>query len=98
VKKWYDFLLSDDEGMPRLLMGALIVLVIVYAIGDMYSHGCSIRLAHGSPLDCESIKDADRRHMCRAVSGSLATECEFIKDGDLKAECRVAVAQRKHKE
>lgn len=52
--------------------------------------GCS-KLCHASPLDCEGIKDADQRHLCRAVSIPRKSECEFIKDNDLRRECRARV-------
>ena len=52
--------------------------------------GCS-RLAHASPLDCESIREPDQRHYCRAVSKPDKGECEFIKAHDLRQECRARV-------
>ena len=52
--------------------------------------GCC-KLAYGSPLDCEQVKDPDRRHFCRAVSIPRKSECEFIKNNDLRHECRARV-------
>jgi len=49
--------------------------------------GCC-KLAHASTADCSFIKDADRRHYCRALNIPSKTECEFIKDHDLRQECR----------
>lgn len=37
---------------------------------------------------CELIRDADRRHLCRATTGNRPAECEFIHDSDLRQECR----------
>lgn len=53
--------------------------------------GCS-KLAYGSPLQCESIKDSDQRHYCRAISIPRKSECEFIHNHDLRMQCR-AVAK-----
>ncbi len=47
--------------------------------------------ASASPLDCEGIKNADRRHFCRAISIPRKSECEFIKDHDMRHECRARV-------
>ena len=47
--------------------------------------------ADASPLACESIKDPDRRHYCRARTIPSRSECEFIKESDLRAECRATV-------
>ena len=47
--------------------------------------------AHGSPLDCESVKDADQRNACRAVARNDRSFCEFIKDRDLRSLCRARV-------
>ena len=49
------------------------------------------KVAHCSPLQCEGIKDADRRHFCRAISNPKKSECEFIKNRDLRFECRARV-------
>lgn len=49
------------------------------------------RAAHGSPLDCEQIRDSDQRHFCRAISIPRKSECEFIKQHDLRFECRARV-------
>lgn len=47
--------------------------------------------ASASPLDCEGLRDADRRNYCRAVAKQQKTYCEFIKDHDLRFTCRAAV-------
>ena len=49
------------------------------------------RVAHASPLECESIKDADQRHYCQAVSIPRRSECELIKKKDLRRLCRAQV-------
>ena len=40
---------------------------------------------------CESIRNPDRRHYCRAISIPRRTECESIKDRDLRHMCRAMV-------
>lgn len=50
-----------------------------------------IRSAHASPLDCEGIRDADQRHLCRAITRPQKSECEFIKSQDVRQECRARV-------
>lgn len=52
--------------------------------------GCS-KLAYGSPLQCEGIKDSDQRHYCRAISIPRKSECEFIHNEDLRRQCRAMV-------
>lgn len=82
---WLRFLpnFADLPGPAKLAMLVLLVIAGLTMLGY-----CSPRLAHGSPLSCESIKDADRRHFCRAISIPRKSECEFIKDHDLRQECR----------
>jgi hypothetical protein len=46
------------------------------------------RLSEASPLSCESIKDADERHYCRAVTKPDPLECELIKKEELRNACR----------
>ena len=67
--------------------------VIIVAVTFWYVTFSAIaeRLAHCSPLQCEGIKDADRRHFCRAISIPKKSECEFIKNRDLRFECRARV-------
>lgn len=48
-------------------------------------------IASASPLDCESIHDADQRNYCRAVSKRQKSYCEFIKNHDLRYRCRAEV-------
>ncbi len=47
--------------------------------------------AYASPLACESIRNADQRNYCRAISGNKKSWCEFIKDADLRFRCRAEV-------
>lgn len=42
---------------------------------------------------CETMRDRDQRHWCRAVSTGQSTWCESIRDSDLRHYCR-AVAKR----
>ena len=82
---WLRFL-PDFSQLPtggKVAMAVLLLVLAGAALG-----WCSPRVAHGSPLSCESIKDADRRHFCRAISIPRKSECEFIKDHDLRHECR----------
>lgn len=57
---------------------------------SMTWYGC-YRTALGSASSCDFIKDADRRHFCRAVSIPRKSECEFIRNSDLRHECRARV-------
>jgi len=61
-------------------------LFVIAVLAFMYVRGCEIAFA--SPLDCESIQDPDRRHMCRAITKHDRSECELIKEHDLRAQCR----------
>lgn len=51
----------------------------------------SDRSAHASPVACESIKNADARHFCRATSIPRRSECELIRNHDLRHHCRAVV-------
>ncbi len=71
----------------RVLASVLLAIVffcVVVAILTLLSD----RAAKASPLACESIRDADQRHYCRAVSRPQPSECELIKDHDLRQSCR----------
>ena len=68
------------------------MLLFCLAFWALVFVGCC-RLAHASPLDCESIRDPDQRHYCRAVSIPRKSECEFIKSHDLRQECRAKVSK-----
>lgn len=85
---WLRFL-PDFTKLPKPAQLAFVVLLVVAALTALGY--CTPRVAHGSPLSCESIKDADRRHYCRAISIPRKSECEFIKDKDLRFECRARV-------
>ena len=85
---WLRFL-PDFTKLPKTARLALVVLLLV-AVGSVLGW-CSPRVASGSPLDCEGIHNADRRHFCRAVSIPRKSECEFIKDKELRYECRARV-------
>lgn len=85
---WLRFL-PDFAQLPK---GAQLALVVLLVVAGLTMLGwCTPRLAHGSPLDCERIHNADRRHFCRAVAIPRKSECEFIKDSDLRQECRARV-------
>lgn len=45
----------------------------------------------GNPLHCESVKDPDRRHFCRATTIPRRSECELIRNHDLRQYCRATV-------
>jgi hypothetical protein len=66
------------------------ILLFCLAFWALVIAGCC-RLAHASPLSCESIKDSDQRHFCRAISIPDKSECELIKAHDLRYECRARV-------
>jgi hypothetical protein len=51
--------------------------------------------AHTEGLACESIRDHDQRHYCRALATGSTTWCEVIRDGDLRQRCRAELAWRK---
>lgn len=85
---WLRFI-PDFTRLPRGAQVAMVVLLVVAALSAL--GWCTPRIAHGSPLDCEGIKDADRRHFCRAVSIPRKSECEFIRNKELRYECRARV-------
>lgn len=70
------------------------MLVFCLASWGLIIKGCA-KLAHASTADCSLIKDADRRHFCRAMNIPSRAECEFIKDHDLRQECRGRVNTKK---
>jgi hypothetical protein len=83
--------LPDFTRLPRGAQVALVALLLLLVAAASALGWCSPRVAHGSPLSCEGIKDAGRRHFCRAISIPRKSECEFIKDSDLRHECRARV-------
>ena len=62
----------------------IICLIIGAATGLGFAHN----QVHASSLDCEGIRDADHRNMCRALAKNDRSYCEFIKVQELRAECR----------
>lgn len=82
---------KEYEGMksPLKKTTLLVGMFILALLAVMYLAG----LAYGSPLDCESIRNPDERHMCRAVSKNDKAECEFIKNADTRALCRARVSR-----
>jgi len=64
----------------KVVFGAILVAVCIIPTQSV-----------ASPLACESIKDADQRHYCRAISIPRRSECEFIKNHDLRYRCRAEV-------
>lgn len=93
--KHYDEQTSQERelsfwlAVERVLMGIAIV-VIVAVVCTIIAISCT-SVANASPLDCESIHNADQRHFCRALSKPQKSECEFIKDPDLRHQCRARV-------
>lgn len=63
----------------------IVCLLIGAVLGLGFAH---TRISKASPLDCESIHDADHRNMCRALAKGDRSYCEFIKAQELRAECR----------
>ena len=72
------------------LLKGLIFAIAIVSLTFLLSY-CEHRQAFGSPLECESIKDADQRNYCRAVSKQQKSYCNFIKNGDLRHRCRAEV-------
>lgn len=70
-------------GVLLVVVAIAIAVVIIAAVPALTDH-----VAHASPLPCESIRNADQRHYCRALSRPQPSECEFIKDHDLRQLCR----------
>jgi hypothetical protein len=62
----------------------LICLIIGAVMGLCFAH----HQVNASSLDCEGIRDADHRNMCRAIAKNDRAYCEFIKAQELRAECR----------
>ena len=65
--------------------------ITLLAVAVMFIILACTNIVKASPLDCESVKDADQRHFCRALSKPQKSECEFIKDPDLRHQCRARV-------
>lgn len=84
--KWTDEWLAVK---PLLYKWAVVAVAVTFWYVALSS--CASKIAHCSPLQCEGIKDADRRHFCRAISIPKKSECEFIKNRDLRFECRARV-------
>jgi hypothetical protein len=79
-----------------VIVGTFLIVVIGcrLAFAGVGPDGPKGALVPGS-ADCELLKDADERHMCRALTQHLKTECEFIKRPDLRQWCRVRVEGEK---
>ena len=75
--------MKNDLVSKLVFYGALVSLA--FYLGTCVGF---VRTARCSPLDCEAIRNPDRRNMCRAVTKGDRTFCEFIKDHDLRQECR----------
>ena len=67
----------------------------VLLVGAWTMGACVVRVAHGSPAECELIKDADKRNFCRAETQHRRSYCELIKDNDLRHRCRAIVTEKK---
>ena len=79
----------DRETQANMIVWPAVIFLTAVAI--LMIATCWVPVAHGSPLDCELIRNPDRRNLCRAVSKGDRTFCEFIKDHDLRSECRARV-------
>ena len=78
----------DDVAMRLLVYTGIVIFC--GACWGLFFMGCE-SLAHGSPLDCEAIKEPDWKNFCRADTKHDPSWCEFIKDKDIKARCRASV-------
>jgi len=72
------------ETLRRCLVygGMLAFCILVWSL--VLWSGC--RVAHCG--GCDSLRDPDERHMCRATEQHLKSECEFIKNPDIRQLCR----------
>lgn len=71
------------------------VVAGVLLVGAWTMGACAVRVAHGSPSECELIKDADKRNFCRAETQHRRSYCELIQDNDLRHRCRAIVTEKK---
>jgi hypothetical protein len=76
----------------RVVMLTLITILGLCAYG-LSLKGCEPDSALASSLDCEGIKDPDRRHFCRASTSGSSTECALIRNGDLRRLCRATLGK-----
>lgn len=79
-----------DRPAGRCLAYGL-MLVFCLAFWALVIVGCE-SVAHCG--DCDTLKQPDERHLCRATTQCLKSECEFIKDPDARQVCRVRVKER----
>lgn len=83
-------------GTSHLPRGAQVAPVVLLLLAAWAALGrCTPGTAHGSPLDCEGIRDADRRHLCRAIGAQRRSECELIRDADRRRFCRAIGTPRR---
>ena len=90
--EWERFLLEEQRSRRReSILGACLLGLIIFVFITVLA----LKAGASPALECEGIRDPDRRHYCRAITGDLPTECEFIRSRDLRAECRAVL--RSHK-
>lgn len=66
--------------------------ILFFAMASLAADCCLVEsCAMAQSSQCELIRNADRRNMCRALSTGKAIYCESIKDSDLRHECRARV-------
>jgi hypothetical protein len=63
-----------------------LVFVLAFLVGMLLE-----RYAHSSPLDCETLTNADQRNYCRALTKHQPNYCEVIRDPNVRATCRALV-------
>lgn len=78
-----------DRPIGRIIVYSMLLAFCLAFWAGVIMLGCKV--AHASPLSCESIQDADHRHYCRATSIPMKSECELIVSHDLRAQCRATV-------
>ena len=73
----------------------LSVVVGVLLTGSWMVGSCAVKVAYGSPEECQLIKDADKRNFCRAEAYHRRSYCDLIKDNDMRHRCRAIVTEKK---
>jgi hypothetical protein len=67
--------------LPRPVVSFLLGTFVVVALP----------LRSVTPGTCDGIRDPDRRHLCRALTGGSTLPCSSIRDSDLRHYCRGVV-------
>lgn len=73
----------------------MMVSIVKQTAGILLLIGMKSSIIQSNGLACESIKDHDQRHYCRAMATGRVTWCEVIRDGDLRHRCRAEISWKK---